>query len=177
MGKYKTVGIIGGLGPNTTADMYLRIISKFNSLRKRHYPSILIYSVPLPFYIEKEIVKNSGEAVDLLPYLKSSVEILEKSSDFIALPCNTAHIFLSDLRRFSKVPILDIIEETAKKVDSSSFNSVGILATKKTLECELYQNALRNKGIESLTPTEKEREVLTRVIYAFLAGELSSEDV
>ena len=65
----KTAGIVGGLGPDTTSEFYLEIIKRSGVLNSETYPSILIHSVPVPFEVERNIVKYGTGEEDMLPVL------------------------------------------------------------------------------------------------------------
>jgi aspartate racemase len=171
MMEMKTVGLIGGLGPDTTAKFYLDIIQGYRSLRDQNYPSISIYNIPLSFEVEEEIVKYSKNEEKLLPYLIGAVRNLEKNSDFIALPCNTAHIFIDEIRKETTLPVLDIVEETAKYTKSMGYKKVGILATKKTIERRLYDDILEEMGVELIKPNPVECRIITEAIYSILCRE------
>ena len=101
----KAVGIVGGLGPETTAEFYLNLIKKFRQ-NCDTYPLITIDNVDFPFYLEKEIIEESVNEEKILPFLKESIRRLNKvGSDFIVIPCNTVHIFIDELRKESSVKI------------------------------------------------------------------------
>jgi len=95
----KTVGIIGGLGPETTSEFYLELIFLCQKLNKVNRPPILIWNIPLPLKIEKELlIKDIGEK-RYLPFLIEAAKILEKAgADFLVMPCNTMHIFIKEIR-------------------------------------------------------------------------------
>ncbi len=128
----RTVGIIGGLGPKATSELYFKIIEKSKKINKINYPPIVIYSVPLSYKLEREIVNFGRDEAPLFDLLAEGVERLEKSGvDFITMPCNTAHFFIEKLRKIISLPILSIVDETVKEVKNQEFKKVGILATKK----------------------------------------------
>ncbi|RME15853.1 MAG: hypothetical protein D6797_05760 [Bdellovibrio sp.] len=93
----KTLGIVGGLGPETSANFYLDVVRRYRE-KVPSYPSILLYNVPLDKKVEDNIIRDSKEEALLLPYLLHAVDILSISSDVIALPCNTAHMFIEEMR-------------------------------------------------------------------------------
>src|SRR3989344_8382167 len=110
----KAVGIVGGLGPETTSEFYLDLIRKFRE-NTDTYPKIIIDNLSFPFYLEEEIIIKSTNEQKILPFLKESISRLNKAgSDFIVIPCNTVHIFIDELRKESLVPIMSIIDETIK---------------------------------------------------------------
>src|SRR3989338_6727859 len=105
----KKVGIIGGLGPETTSEFYLDLVFSCQKKDRTHRPSIIIASVPLPYKIEE-------------------AKRLEKSgADFIVMPCNSLHIFIKEIRNAVKIPVLSIVEETVKFLKKNKFKKVGIV--------------------------------------------------
>jgi len=111
----KTVGIIGGLGPETTSEFYLEVVFGCYEQNKGARPPILIWNIPLNYEIEQNFLKNATGEEKYLPYLIAAAKKLEKGgADFIVMPCNSMHIFINEIRRAVKIPVLSIVEETAK---------------------------------------------------------------
>ena len=131
----KTLGIIGGLGPETTSEFYLDVIFSCHKKDKNNRPSIIIASVPLPYKIEEDaIAKNTG-IERCLPFLLQEAQRLEKAgADFIVLPCNSLHIYIKELRDSIKIPVLSIVEETVRFLKKNDFKKVGIVSTSATIE-------------------------------------------
>lgn len=88
----------------------------------------------------------------------------------IAIPCNTAHFFYDDLVRASPVPIFNMIEDTVKLLQLMEVESVGILATKGTIESKLYQRALKRCSVEYIIPGENRQAHVSRIIYEQVKG-------
>ncbi|MBI4177721.1 MAG: amino acid racemase [Candidatus Aenigmarchaeota archaeon] len=165
----KTVGILGGFGPETTAEFYVSVVAKNRPFSGSH-PAILIHNSPVPFDLEENAVKNAKNLEKFLPILLNSLEIIEDKSDFVVLPCNTLHIFIDDLRKASKKPVISIIEEVAAEAKAKKLKKVGLLATKKTLREKIYDTALAKNGIEAVTPDEHEINRLSQIIHLILTG-------
>src|SRR3989344_5699129 len=112
----KTVGIIGGLGPKTTSEFYLELVSSSRNLDKSNRPPILIYSVPLSYNTEERAIKNGIiDGGEYLPILVEGANKLEKSgADFLVIPCNSVHIYIEEVRKSVKIPVLSIVEETSR---------------------------------------------------------------
>ncbi|OGI14898.1 hypothetical protein A3K63_01685 [Candidatus Micrarchaeota archaeon RBG_16_49_10] len=172
----KTVGVIGGLGPETTAEFYIYLINKARKFNVS-YPAIVIDNVPFPFSLEDEIIKEEKNERKMLPYLLESVRKLNKTGvDFIVMPCNTFHIFLSEMRKASKVPVLSIIDETAKMVKSNGFKKVGLLATTKTIQSCMFQDTLGNGGLEVITPSDEDQKEVSGIEIKILRNAVSVRD-
>src|SRR3989344_3608045 len=103
----KSVGIIGGLGPETTSEFYLDVVFSCFKKDKTARPSIVIASVPLPYQIEEDLIMRSEGAERYIPFLITEAQRLEKSGmDFIVMPCNSLHVFIEQIRSSVKVPVL-----------------------------------------------------------------------
>jgi aspartate racemase len=142
-----------------------------------HYPSILIDSISFPTKLEKEIIVESRNEEKMLPYLLKSVKRLDATGcDFIVLPCNTLHIFIEELRKSTKTPILSIIDETAKYVKERGFKKVGLLATSKTVEIGIYEKSLKSKNIELVLPSKEDQKRVSIIITNILENKATERD-
>jgi len=167
----KTLGIIGGLGPQTTSEIYLSIIDLYRKNKKDRYPSIIIYNLPFPFMIEREAIIKGINSHKMLPYLIKGAKILEKSgADFGILPCNTLHKYIKEIREAVKIPFLSILDETVSQLILIKVKSVGILATETTVKDRLYDNILQKYGINILYPTKTEQNILNKIIVELIKG-------
>ena len=172
----KCVGIVGGLGPETTAEFYLNLVRRFRS-SSYIYPSIVIDNVSFPFHLERDIIQNSVNEGKMLPYIIKSIKRLNDSRvDFIAMPCNTIHVFIEELRRESTVPILSILDKTIESVRNNGHKKIGLLATTKTIESKLYETPLKNSGIETIIPRKKEQNKVAEIILRTLEGRALNQD-
>ena len=173
----KTVGIIGGLGPETTAEFYLDVIFSCQKKSKTSRPAIIIASVPLPYKIEEEaIVKNVGFE-KIPPFLIKEAKKLEKAdADFIVMPCNSLHVFIKEIRNAVGIPVLSIIEETVKFLKKNNLNKVGIVSTSATIENKLYENAFEENGIAYETPDDFQQAKMGKIILNLVNGRQNNND-
>lgn len=173
----KTVGIIGGLGPETTAEFYSELIFACQKNNKINRPSILIYSIPLPYKIEKEaIVKGKGEE-RFIPFLLDAAKRLEKAgADFIVMPCNSLHAFIEEIRSSVKIPVLSIIEETARFFKKENIFEVGIISTSITLNKKLYETSFAAKGIKQVVPDDFQQAEIGKIIYKLVSNKYGDKD-
>lgn len=110
----KTAGIIGGLGPETTAEFYLQTIFAAFKKDKKARPPILMWSIPLKYQIEEDLLTKAEGEERYLPYLIDAAKRLESGrADFIVIPCNSVHIFIDQIRISVNIPVLSIVEETS----------------------------------------------------------------
>ena len=173
----KTLGIIGGLGPETTSEFYLDVIFSCHKKDKNNRPSIIIASVPLPYKIEEDaIAKNTG-IERCLPFLLQEAQRLEKAgADFIVLPCNSLHIYIKELRDSIKIPVLSIVEETVRFLKKNDFKKVGIVSTSATIENKLYENAFKENNIAYKTPDDFQQAKMGKFIHNLVTGQQNNRD-
>jgi len=165
MKNMKTAGIIGGLGPETTSKFYLEIIFGCYQKNKESRPPILIWNVPSNYRIEETLLRKSTGEEKYVPHLIDAAERLEKGgADFLVMPCNTLHIFIEEIRRSVRIPVLSIVEEATKFLKNEKVSKVGILATSTSLKWGLYKTALEKEGIEQVVPDETDQEKIGEII-------------
>ena len=160
----KSIGILGGMGPLATADLFRKIVLLTDAARDNDHIRIYIddnASIP-----DRTAAILSGGA-DPLPAMTDSLRKLEAcGADCIIMPCNTAHYFLPRLQTLTAVPFLSMLEATARAC-AARFpgGTAAVLATKGTLSAGLYQAALEQAGAPFLIPHDAEQDALMRVIY------------
>ncbi len=173
----KTVGIIGGLGPETTSEFYLDVVFSCYKKSKEARPGIIISSVPLPYKIEEDLITKNISTDRYLPFLINEAKRLEKSgADFIVMPCNSLHVFIQEIRNSVDIPVLSIVEETVKFLKKNSLNNVGIVSTSATIENKLYENAFEKDGIEYETPNSFQQAKMGKFIHNLVMGQQNSKD-
>lgn len=173
----KTVGIIGGLGPETTSEFYLDLVFSCQKRDKTHRPSIIIANVPLPYADENDAISKNIGIEKCLPFIIDEAKRLEKSGvDFIVMPCNSLHIFIKEIRDAVKIPVLSIVEETVKFLEKNKFKKVGIVSTSTTIKNKLYENAFEKNKIDYQTPDEFQQAKMGRIILNLVMGMQSNKD-
>ena len=171
----KIIGILGGMGPEATIDLFYKIIKFTPAEKDQDHLRIIIDNNPK---IPDRTAAILGKGEDPLPALQESARSLEKAgADFIIIPCNTAHYFLSSIQKSVKIPVLNMIEEAVKETQQRIFpiQKVGLLASIGIYKTEIYHQHFRKFNIEVISPEEKDKEEVRKVIYAVKAGNLSNE--
>lgn len=172
----KTIGILGGVGPETTSIIYHSIIDKFKENMEDKYPSIVVYNLPFPFVIEDEVIIKGINSHKMLPYLLNGAKILEKAgATFGILPCNTLHKYINEIRKSVGMPFLSIPDETVLKLKSIEVRTVGILATGTTVKDKLYDGILKKHGIDIIYPTKNQQKGLNRIIMGLINKEKNKQ--
>jgi aspartate racemase len=167
----RIVGILGGMGPLATADLYQKIIMATPAKCDQEHLHVVIEADPS---IPDRSAFLHGDGPDPLPALTQGANRLAAAGvAFIAIPCNTAHAFLPQLRARVATPFLDMVAETAERVrvDHPATRRVGILATAGTVRMGLYHAALRERGLEPLHPDARAQELVRAAIAAVKAGD------
>ena len=173
----KTVGIIGGLGPETTSEFYLDLVFSCQKKDRTHRPSVVIASVPLPYQIEEDAISKNIGIERILPFLINEAKRLEKSGvDFIVMPCNSLHVFIKEIRSSVKIPVLSIIEETVKFLKTNKFKKVGIVSTSATIQNKLYENAFEKNNIGYVTPNGFQQAKMGKIIHNLVTGQQNNKD-
>jgi len=173
----KTVGIIGGLGPETTSEFYLDIVFSCQRKDKTARPPILISSVPLPYQIEEDAIAKNIGIERILPFLTQEAKRLEKAgAEFIVMPCNSLHVFIEEIRKSVSVPVLSIVEETIEFLKSENMRRVGIVSTSATVKNKLYENAFAKNGIQYIAPNELQQAKMGKFILNLVTGQQKNRD-
>jgi aspartate racemase len=170
----KIIGILGGMGPEATIDLFYKIIKFSPAEKDQDHLRIIIDNNPK---IPDRTAAILGKGEDPLPALQETARNLEKAgADFIIIPCNTAHYFLPQIQKSVNIPVLNIIEETAKETQKKIFpiQKVGLLASIGIYKTEIYHQHFKKFNIEVISPKEKDKEEVMKVIYAVKAGDLSN---
>lgn len=173
----KTVGIIGGLGPETTSEFYLELIFSSYEKNKENRPPILVWNVPLPYKIEEDLITKSEGEERYIPFLIEAAQRLEKGgADFLVMPCNSLHIFIDQIRHAVKIPVLSILEETAKFLKEKQVTEVGILATTTTLKSKLYEDKLNEVGVKQVIPDDFQQAKIGKIINNLVLSRHNNKD-
>jgi len=171
----KTVGIVGGLGPETSCSFCLNINRKFKKIKKEQ-PHLLLDNLPISRKAEEKIIRG-GISREHLSFLKDSIRRLNKARVHgIVIPCNTVHVFIEELRATTRVPILSIVEETVKICKKKKFRKVGLLASTKTVQGRLYAKELNKKNIGVIIPKKEDQEWISNCIIHILNNETNDHD-
>ncbi len=173
----KTVGIIGGLGPETTSEFYLRIISLCHQKNKTARPPILMWSIPLDYQIEEDLITKAIGEERYVPYLVEAAKRLENGgADFIVIPCNSVHVFINEVRAAVTIPVLSIVEETVTALKSKEITQVGLLATKTTIKRNLYEEKLQANGIAVAHINDPQQEKIGEIINRLVLKQENEAD-
>lgn len=160
----KTIGILGGMGPLATADLFTKIVKMTDSDCDNDHIRIYIDN-NAQITDRTAAILHGGKSP--LPFMTESAKKLQAiGADCIIMPCNTAHYYLPQLQPVVDIPFISIIHQ-AVKVSQQRYpgETVGILATNGTLDAKVYYDVYRANGINVVEPTQAERNILMDIIY------------
>jgi aspartate racemase len=168
------LGILGGMGPAATADLYRKVIGLTPAKCDQDHIPVVIYSNP---QIPDRGHCLEGTGASPLPYLIQSLRVLEDAGvTCVAIACNSAHLWHGEMQASTMLRLLHIADAACASLgrQATQPKAVGLLCMRATLKAELYQHRLRNSGYTCLTPTEREQEELvSKAIYCVKRGEVS----
>jgi aspartate racemase len=161
----KTIGIIGGLGPEATVDYYTGIINSFkNEKGDLFYPEIIIYSVNMSEFIGLMKEKRYDEAVDKVVDIAESLN--RAGAEFIAITANTPHMLFDRISARSPLPLISIVEETCSECLKRGFRKPGLMGTGFTMNASFYQDVFRKSGIEVILPDDEDKKIINHKLFS-----------
>lgn len=172
----KTLGILGGMGPEATADFYKMLIAHTPAKCDQEHIPVIIHADPTTPDRTKCI--QEGRIVDLKNKLLIGLKKLEAAQvDAIIIPCNTAHIVVDALQEHCVVPIIHIIRSTGAFLKEKHHDSVTLFATQGTYESKLYEHSLKPYHINVTIPPKETQEKITYLIAQVKGQRITDEDI
>jgi aspartate racemase len=168
----KKIGLVGGLSWVSTMDYYKFINEGVNlKLGGLNFAECIIYSLNFGD-IQERTWDNSFELL-----LNACRSLKQSGAESIALCANTPHLFADQLQEIIQMPLIHIVDETAKVVKKQGFKKVGLLGTKFTMEMDFYRNKLEAYGLEVLIPEKQEiRDYMQHTLKEELAIGVSNPE-
>lgn len=168
MKEHKTIGLIGGLTPESTVHYYTRICRNYNkAFGALNFPRIFIESVNLQLYsecFEKGDWERVGEML-----LAALGRLKAAGADFAAILANTPHHAWEHIAGRTPLKVLTIMEATAAALKKDGLKKVALLGTRATMESGFFQHFFEGQGIQSTIPEADERKELDRIVWEELA--------
>lgn len=171
------IGILGGIGPLASANLYQKIIKimqeVYHAEQDTDFPPMIIYNLPLFGFDETGFTNPALVKNQLIDGVK---KLENMGSDFIIIACNTVHYFFQEMQNAIKIPIINIIEKTAEAVNEKGLKIVGLLSSESTNKLKIYQKILDNYSIKTLTTTDRQQKLLNKIILHVMSGTQSDID-
>ncbi len=155
----KKIGILGGLGPESTVSYYLYIVHKYHEMYKDFaYPEIIIYSLNFQKFIDAgyEIAGEIETAI---------VKLHDAGADFVVAACNSIHIVYDEVKERVPIPWISIIDATGEEIKKSGMKKIGLLGTIFTMSKGFYEKGLARMGIETVLPDAEDMKTVNGIIY------------
>jgi len=154
----KQIGIIGGLGPESTVDYYKSIIEAFRTEGSLAAPEIVIYSVNIE---EVLALVAKQEWPGLIYLLVAKIKALHRAGvDFAVISANTPHIVFDEVQAKSPIPLLSIVTATLDKAKELGLKKVGLLGTKFTMQSNFFSPQFAEQGISVAVPAVADQDYI-----------------
>lgn len=171
----KTIGVLGGMAPESTAEYYRILISLAREMGgDKRYPEIIIYSLNFEQFYNS---LSAGEDSEVISLLSKGISALKRAgADFALMASNTPHMFFDEVEESSPIPLLSIVDATAEEADKKGCEKVGLLGTKFTMKGGFYKHGFDNEDIRLAIPSEEEIEYIHDKIFEEIANGIFIEE-
>ena len=163
----KTLGIVGGIGPESTIQYY-RLIHKLYRDRRSDgsSPSIIINSINVQHVLA---LAEAGQLDHLASFLSAELDhLVAAGADFALLAANTPHLVFDELARVTSIPLLSIVEVTCRAAKAKRITRAALIGTRSTMQAAFYPRVFEPAGISIVLPTPQEQDL----IHTKYVGEL-----
>ncbi|MBN2298689.1 MAG: amino acid racemase [Deltaproteobacteria bacterium] len=161
----KKIGILGGLGPESTYDYYRGII---RAVQEDHpeqaYPEIIIFSADLNGFMR---LIERGNLASVKDFLVEKISVLARAgADFAAIASNTPHVVFNEVREKSPIPVLSIVEETCREAFRRGLKKIGLLGTRFTMEQDFYIRPFADNNMTVVVPDRADRILVQERLFS-----------
>ncbi|ONG95223.1 aspartate/glutamate racemase family protein [Bacillus cereus] len=164
------IGILAGMGPKSTGPFVDTVVAEcqtiYGAKHDMDFPHMMIYSCPTPFYMDRPIDHEAMKKA----IIEGAQKLESTGAGFIAMPCNTAHLYFEELQQSLSIPILNIVDETLKAIPETA-KRVALLATEATVQSGIYQDGIAKRNIEYIH-YEQWQESINQIISYIKGGEI-----
>ena len=163
----KTLGVIGGLGPESTVDYYQRIIALYRQrTADGHYPEFIVVSVDLRKGLD---FMDANELSGMADYLLEAIGRLARAgADFAIISANTPHIVFDDIAPNSPIPLISIVEATCAAAKARKLKRLALFGTRYTMQANFYPKVLAREGIDLLMPEREDQDYIHEKYFSEL---------
>jgi aspartate racemase len=171
----KILGIIGGVGPESTVEYYQNIIALYRERqRDGSYPEFIINSVDLKKGLDFMAANNLGGMADYL--LEEIDKLAQAGANFGLISANTPHIVFDEVASKSPIPLISIVEATCAAAKARKLRRLALFGTRFTMQGTFYPKVFSYEGIELVMPDTKERDYLhDKYLNELVPGKFLSE--
>ena len=163
----KTLGMIGGLGPESTLDYYQRIIALYRErTTDGHYPEFVIVNVDLRKGLD---FMDAGDLSGMADFLLAAIGKLGRAgADFGIISANTPHIVFDEVALKSPIPLISIVEATCAAAKTQKLRRLALFGTRYTMQADFYPKVFKREGIELLVPDPRDQDYIHEKYFSEL---------
>ncbi len=166
MKSKKTVGIIGGMGPEATSDFFQKLIKATPAIKDQDHLRVIIDSnTNIPDRVQAILGNGPSPVAEIV----KSVKLLEKAgAEIYVMPCNTAHYYYGEIAKEVEGEFFHIMKVVANHIVSKypAVEKVGLLATTGTIDSGLYHKAFKEFGLKTIVPDDFTQLEVMEAIFA-----------
>jgi aspartate racemase len=164
----KRIGVLGGISAASTSAYYDRLIAGYYERHHDYYyPEIVIFSLNFQRFTDLE---DSGDRAAYVEEIMTGIVALEDAgAEFILMAANSPHAVFDDVDAQAEVPMLSIVEVTAKTAERNGLKNLLLLGIRFTMQSSFYQDACTGRGIDVTVPREDEQDRINAIIFDELA--------
>lgn len=165
----KILGMIGGVGPESTIDYYKNIIEMYRGRRTNgHYPQFIINSIDLQKGID---FLEANDLAGMAGFLLNEIDKLPRAgAEFGIIAANTPHIVFDEVKAKSPIPFISIVEAACDSAKKRNFKHLALFGTRYTMQANFYQKVFRREGIELVVPETKDQDYIHEKYFAELVA-------
>lgn len=159
------LGLIGGLGPAATVDLYDKIVKATPAKNDQEHFKVVIEQNP-QIDDRTACLLNGGPDPTIAMY-NCAKRLQRDGCDYIIIPCNTAHAFLPRMLRHLNVPFIDMQQTMLDEIKAKFGDNarVGLMATSGTIATGIYSKKAEKMGMKMYTPDEDHQQSVMKAIY------------
>ena len=172
---YKTIGILGGLTPESTVTYYMHVVHRYQELYGNHgYPECIVYGVSFQKY---EDWMNADDWDSIEKDLLKGLKILKKAgADFAVIATNSMHLLFDKLQAQIDIPLISIVDAAAESVIDAGMKKIGLIGTQFTMNRPFYREGLKKHGIDVIIPGKEDQDYILKVLWEELSLGILKEE-
>ena len=160
----KRIGILGGISHESTAVYYQRLHAEnFARRQDYYYPEVIVYSLNFQKFTDYE---DRGEMEPYVEYILQGLDALQRAgADFALMAANSPHAVFPQVAAQTTLPLLSIVEVTAKAAQARNLRRLLLLGIRFTMQATFYADVCARYGIDVITPDADEQNIINRIIF------------
>lgn len=160
----KRIGILGGISHESTAVYYQRLHAEnFARRQDYYYPEVIVYSLNFQKFTDYE---DRGEMEPYVEYILQGLDALQRAgADFALMAANSPHAVFPQVAAQTTLPLLSIVEVTAKAAQARNLRRLLLLGIRFTMQATFYADVCTRYGIDVITPDADEQNIINRIIF------------